>query len=466
MHRLSTLVVPFALLLAACAPTSDTGDTEGAGGDGGSAGDGGSGASESTNSGAGGSAQGGSAQGGSAQGGSTGTAGSTGSGGASAGEKRIIGYFAAWSVYGRDYHVNEIPADKLTHINYAFANISGEGECVLGDAYADTDKFYDGDSWDDGAKRGSFHQLELLKAAHPKLRTLISVGGWTWSGKFSDVALTAASRAKFVSSCVTFMKQWGFDGIDIDWEYPVSGGLPENKYRPEDKQNYTLLLQDFRAALDAQAAADGATYDLTIAAPAGPGIYANLELEKVGATVSWINLMTYDFHGGWDTATNFNAALHATSADPSADPAIKAQFNVASAVDGYLAAGVPADKIVLGVPFYGRGYAGVADKDHGLYQPFAGLPAGTWEAGMFDYHDIKNNYLSKMTRYWHDEAQVPWLYSPQTGVMISYDDPESLQKKLDIVSQKALGGAMAWELSGDTADSELLSVLHGALGQN
>lgn len=465
MLRLCTLLVPALALCAACAPASDSDGPEGAGGESGSAADGGSGSG--ANGGTGGSAQGGSAQGGSAQGGSAqGGNAQGGSGGGVPGANRIVGYFAAWSVYGRDYHVNEIPAEKLTHLNYAFANISAEGECTLGDPYADIDKFYEGDSWDPGAKRGSFHQLELLKAAHPSLRTLISIGGWTWSGKFSDVALTSASRQKFVSSCVTFMKTWGFDGIDIDWEYPVSGGLPENTYRPEDKQNYTLLLQDFRAALDAQGATDGKSYDLTIAAPAGPSIMTNLELSKVGSTVSFINLMTYDFHGGWDSATNFNAALSATSADPSEDPLVKTKFNVQSAVEGYLSAGVPADKVVLGMPFYGRGYAGVPDKEHGLYQPFSGLPLGTWEAGMFDYHDLKAKYIPAMQRYFHDEALVPWLFSPETGVMITYDDPESLQKKLDLVAQKGLGGAMFWELSGDTEDSELLSVLHAALGKN
>jgi chitinase len=269
-----------------------------------------------------------------------------------------------------------------------------------------------------------------------------------------------------VTSCVSFMKQWGFDGIDIDWEYPVGGGLPENKTRPEDKHNYTLLLQALRGALDSEEAASGKKYDLSIAAPAGPGIMANIELDKAASALSWINLMAYDFHGGWDQATNFNAALHASSKDPSVDPEIKAKFNVAAAVDGYLAAGVPADKLVLGTPAYGRGFAGVPDKDHGLFQSFAGMPQGTYEAGMFDYHDIKANYLPKMTRYWSDEAQVPWLYSPETGVMISYDDPESIQKKADLVVQKQLGGAMMWELSGDSETHELVTVLHDSLGKN
>ena len=471
LSLLSSLAL-FVLGAAACSPPSDS-EQDPSGGDGGSglAGEGGAGAGTAAGgagSGAG-TAQGGSGAGTSQGGSGAGTAqggngGSTGTGGGAPGEKRLVGYFTAWSVYGRDYHVPEIPAGKLTHINYAFANISDSGECVMGDPYADADKFYPGDSWDPGAKRGSFHQLELLKAAHPKLRTLISVGGWSWSGKFSDVALTPESRSKLVTSCVTFMKEHGFDGIDVDWEYPVGGGLPTNTYRPEDEQNYTLLLQAFRDALDVEQAASQKTYDLTIAAPAGPGIYANIELQKVGQILSWINLMAYDFHGGWDEATNFNAALFPASGDPSADPAVKTKFNVGAAVDGYLASGVPANKLVLGVPFYGRGYAGVTNEEDGLFQPFSGLPMGTWEAGVFDYHDLVAKYVPTMTRHWHEQSQVPWLFDPATGIMISYDDPESLQKKAELVLQKNLGGAMLWELSGDTTEATLLSALHTSLG--
>lgn len=386
-----------------------------------------------------------------------------GTSGGAGGASRVIGYFAAWSVYGRDYHVNEIPADKLTHINYGFANISDEGRCTLGDPYADTDKFYEGDSWDTGAKRGSFHQLELLKAANPGLKTLISVGGWTWSGRFSDVALTAESRSKFADSCVAFMKEHGFDGIDIDWEYPVSGGLPENTTRPEDKQNYTLLLQELRSKLDGAGSTDGQSYLLTIAAPAGPNVFANLELEAVGKTVDWINLMTYDFHGGWEPITNFNAPLYASAADPTADPMIQKHFNTHSAVTGYIDGGVPADKIVLGVPFYGRGYKGVPAGNNGLYQSHSGLPEGTWEAGMFDYHDIKANYLPTFKRFWNEEAMVPWLYDEAQGIMISYDDPESIAKKGSYARENGLGGVMFWELSGDDAESSLLNAVNESL---
>jgi chitinase len=373
--------------------------------------------------------------------------------------KRVIGYYTAWSTYGRDYQVSEIPADKLTHINYAFANISSEGTIALGDPYADVDKFLPGDSWDNGALRGNFHQLQKLKEANPNLSTLISVGGWTWSSRFSDVALTDASREKFVASCVEFVQKYGFDGVDIDWEYPVSGGLDGTKHRPEDKQNYTLLMQEFRRQFDALEATTGKHYLLSIAAPAGPANYSNMELAALAQSVDWINLMTYDFHGGWDAATNFNSPLYASAADPTADPTVRTQFNTDSAVDGYLAAGVPADKIVIGVPFYGRGWSGVADVNHGLFQSAAGLPQGTWEAGVFDYHDLKDHYLGTYDRYWSDEAQVPWLYNPQTKTMISYDDPQSLGVKARYVRDRNLGGVMFWDLSGDDAQHSLVNAL-------
>jgi chitinase len=385
-------------------------------------------------------------------------------GGALPADRRIVGYFTAWSVYGRNFHVADIPADRLTHVNYAFANVSAQGECSLGDPYADIDKFYAGDSWEAGALRGSFNQLARLKQAHPHLRTLISVGGWTWSGRFSDVALDPAARTRFAASCAAFIDRYGFDGVDIDWEYPVGGGLAGNTSRPEDKHNYTLLLQELRAQLDALAARTGRAYLLTIAAPAGPGIMANLEIAALGAVLDWINVMSYDFHGSWSPLTNFNAPLYPSAADPSSDPDIRQRFNADAAIRGYLAAGAPRGKLVLGVPFYGRGWAGVPDVGHGLYQAHTGVPTGTWEAGVFDYADLARNYVPTYQRYVHPEAGVPWLYSPQAGVMISYDDPESLGRKVDYVVANGLGGAMFWELSGDSDDWALLGAL-GALRQ-
>jgi chitinase len=142
---------------------------------------------------------------------------------------------------------------------------------------------------------------------------------------------------------------------------------------------------------------------------------------------------------------------------------IKSGFNVSSAVAAYLSAGVPAAKLVLGVPFYGHGWSGVPATNDGLYQKATGIPTGTWEAGKFDYKDLAANYLTKYTRRWHDEAQVPWLYNPQTGIMITYDDPQSLGVKVDLVKSRGLGGVMFWELSGDDAKNTLLDAINARL---
>ena len=365
-----------------------------------------------------------------------------GGGGGELGERRIIGYFPSWAVYARDYHVHEIPAEHLTHINYAFLNISAEGDCILGDSYADIDKFYEGDTWDAGALRGSFHQLQLLKAQHPHLQTLLSIGGWTWSTHFSDVALTAESRARFARSCADLMEQYGFDGLDVDWEYPGGGGLAPG--RPEDTVNFTLLLAEMRAELDRRG-----EYLLTIAAPAGAARIADIEVDQIHQHLDFINVMTYDFHGTWENVTGFNAGLR----------------DVEAALDLWLDGGTPPDKLVAGVPFYGRGWQGVGAGGDGYGQPATGAAMGTWEAGVFDWHDLEANYLPTMTRHWDAEQQVPWLYDPGTGVMISYDDPESIAAKVALVRDRGLGGVMFWELAGDDAEGELLRTVHEGLSQ-
>jgi len=367
----------------------------------------------------------------------------------------VVAYFTAWSVYGRDFHVTDIPAELVTHINYAFVNISPEGECVLGDPYADIDRFYEGDSWETGSLRGSFHQLQLLKERHPHLRTLISIGGWSWSGRFSDVALTQASRQRFATSCVALMERYGFDGIDVDWEFPVSGGLASNVTRPEDRANYTLLLEEMRGQLDTL---EGERL-LTIAAPAGPAIIENLEAAELAHTLDWINVMTYDFHGGWSPMTNFNAPLFRSADDPTEDTSVREGFNVDAAVQAYLGAGVPPEELVLGVAFYGRGWSGVRASADGLFQPHTGVPMGTWEAGIFDYGDLVASYIPAMTRYEHADAQVPWLYDPDTQVMISYDDPASIGVKTRYARDLGLGGVMFWELNGDDASWSLLHAI-------
>ena len=219
---------------------------------------------------------------------------------------------------------------------------------MLGDPFADVEKVYPNaaSQVDDGERRnGNFGELRRLKRQYPHLKTLISVGGWTWSDKFSDVALTAESRQKFARSCVDFMRKYGFDGIDIDWEYPVGGGEEGNLNRPEDKQNFTLLLRALQEKIQKKEAADGRDYLLTIAAPAGAEQYNNLELDQIHQHVDWINVMTYDYHGSWESQTNLHAPLYSATGDPSPDAQ---NWNVDATISGYRNKGVPANKLVMG----------------------------------------------------------------------------------------------------------------------
>jgi len=383
------------------------------------------------------------------------------------GGQRIVAYYIEWGIYGRDYQPMDIPADKITHINYAFANIGDDGRIALGDPYAAIDRYYPGDTWDQ-PYRGTYNQVNnVLRAKYPHIKTLISVGGWTWSGRFSDVALTETSRSLFAESCVDFIRTYNFDGVDIDWEYPVCCGLGGNTYRPEDKENYTLLLQELRTQLDAAAAEDDREYLLTIAAPAGYDKIANLEPDGIAEACDWINVMTYDYHGAWDlTATNHHSKLHPNPDDPGNEE-IATRYNAAYAIDTFMEAGVPAGDLVLGVPFYGRAWGGVGPDQGGLFQPGGFVPPGTWDdwssgdTGVNDWFQIEQFIDSGLyTRYWDDASKVPWLYSATEhgGHFISYDDEESMQFKVEFIKERGLGGVMFWEITADRNET-LLDVL-------
>ncbi|MCM3340398.1 glycosyl hydrolase family 18 protein [Paenibacillus sp. MER TA 81-3] len=393
---------------------------------------------------------------------------------------KVVGYYPSWGAYGRNYQVSDMDVSKVTHVNYAFADICWNGihgnpeptgpnpqtwtcqdangtinvpngTIVLGDPWIDVQKNYPGDTWDEPI-RGNIKQLNKLKLTNPHLKTIISVGGWSWSNRFSDVAASAAARETFANSAVDFLRKYQFDGVDLDWEYPVGGGLKGNSARPEDKHNYTLLLQAIRDKLDAAGAVDGKTYLLTIASGASPTYANNTELGEIAKVVDWINIMTYDFNGGWQTISAHNSPLYYDPAAASTGVPAAAEFNIEAGVQGHINAGVPAGKIVLGTPFYGRGWGGCANTGNGQYQQCAGAPnVGTWEKGVFDYSDLESNYINRngYTRYWNDVAKVPYLYNSSNGIFITYDDVESFGHKTAFIKSKQLGGAMFWDYSSD-----------------
>jgi chitinase len=341
---------------------------------------------------------------------------------------RVIGYYPGWSV---DAHPPEsIAADKLTHLNYAFARIDlATGECMLGDAASDAP---------------TFAGLAKLKQQFPHLRILISIGGWDWSEGFSDAALTPNSRQRFAQSCIDlFLIQYGasFDGIDIDWEYPTGGGMSDHITRPEDTRNFTLLMEEFRRQTDALSSQNGRTYLLTAAIPS---IAPQFELRQLSNILDWINLMTYDFHGSWDSTTNFNAPLYSPDDNPSGP-----DDSVDRAVRWHLAQGVPPGKLCLGVPFYGRAWSGVPATDNGLYQPVTSVLEGNYDYDKLVVSQINQNGFR---RYWSEEAQVPWLYNPTAGIFITYDDPQSIALKAAYARQQGLGGVMIWEINADNGE--------------
>lgn len=408
--------------------------------------------------------------------------------GGGGGSKRVIGYFTQWGIYGRNYRVKNIDtsgsAARLTHINYAFGNVrnnrcevgvtqaSDPNTGVGGDAFADYTKAFGAgesvsggaDTWDQPL-RGNWNQLKQLKAKHPNVKVLISLGGWTWSRGFSSAA-QPANRQAFVASCIDAYIKGNlpvtdgaggvgaaagvFDGIDIDWEYPVACGLSCGT--PADNANYTALLAEFRRQLDA--VRPGLL--LTVAVGAG--------IDKVRVTdpaayhpyLDFINVMTYDFHGAWDPQTNHHSALFDSPADPSTGD--QKLYNSNDAMEAFLSRGVPASKLNLGIGYYGRGWTGVASGNNGLYKSASGAAPGTYEAGIEDWKVLKN---LAWPGYTDSVAKATWISNGTT--FWSFDTPAMVTEKMGYVKTQGLGGAFFWEFSGDDAQGTLTKAIRDGL---
>ena len=323
-----------------------------------------------------------------------------------------------------------IGAEKLTHIFYAFANVTPEGDVVL--------------EYDEDPER--LRTLVALKAKNPDLKVLLSVGGWGWSENFSDAALTEASRARFAETAVALVRAHQLDGLDIDWEYPGQRG-EDNVFRDEDRETFTLLLAATRAQLDAL----GDGYELAIAAGAGPRYLDHTNMAEAHLSLDFVNLMTYDFFGGGSGRTGHHAALHTSEATPDA-------MSTSRAVDLLLAAGVPAEKIVVGAAFYGKGWSGVAPASDGLGQPYTG------EFFTRGYGDLVRDYGASegFVRIWDEAAAAPFLWNASSQTFISYEDPESVGRKAAYVRERGLGGLMYWQHSHDPPE-RLLDAARAAL---
>jgi chitinase len=324
----------------------------------------------------------------------------------------------------------QIDARALTRINYAFANIAN-GRMVTGFA----------------ADPQNFAFLQSLKQQNPDLSVLVSVGGWLWSTNFSDVALTAQSRAVFIRSVMDFLAQYQLDGLDIDWEYPGMRGAG-HKFRSVDKQNFTLLLKELRARFTAETAKTHRRLYLTFAAGASDEFLANTEMEKAQQYVDTVNLMAYDYYeASSDQMTGNHAPLFTNPGDPkkiSADDSVKA----------FEKAGVPADKIILGMPFYGRMWGQVPATNHGLFQPGKQVPNAYAPYSVIVSSMLDHGYA----RFWDEKASVPYLYNAEKQVFVSYEDPQSIAAKCEYVVAHHLGGVMFWEYSNDPSGALLHAI--------
>lgn len=341
------------------------------------------------------------------------------------------GYYTGWSAYG-GFTPDKIRASMLNVVHYAFADVGPDLKIAVDDPTVDY---------------GNFTKLSALKKSYPNLKTLISIGGWDGSARFSDMALTDATRKAFAQSCVGFIRQYGFDGVDIDWEYPVGGGAAG---RPEDKTNFTLLMQTLRSTLNAQAAADGKYYYLTFAGGASNGYIGNVQLPQLAGCVDYAVDMTYDLHGPWDAYADLDAPLY-TPAEPS--PQYK--VSVDSSLRAWENGGFPSGKLVMGVPFYGYIYSGVSAANDGLYSRFTSAKAIGFDA-------IVSRYLSNglFAEFFNTTAQVPTLFGGTT--FISYDNASSIALKAQYSVSHGLRGVSAWELSYDR-NGTLLSPVHSSL---
>ncbi|MGI4853770.1 MAG: glycoside hydrolase family 18 protein [Janthinobacterium lividum] len=374
---------------------------------------------------------------------------------------QIVGYFPQWGVYERRY----VPVDlirsgamqTLTQIDYAQGNIK-DNACIVADPTADLNITFKAEDSIDGIAdtpsspfRGNFHQLQLLRKRYPKLRILISLEG---KRELFEQAARPENRVAFVHSCVARFLQGHiapgveakvFDGIDVDWEYPDAAHAAD----------FYGLMEEFRRQMDApdkpeqrRVSAANARYTLSIASGASHKAIDPIDWVRVAKSVDQIGVMTYDFQGPWSHDTGFVAPLR--SNDPQAE-------TVASVIDAYLAVGVPARQLLLGLPFYAYQWHKVAPGAHnGLYSK--GDPV----------HDNLNQATatallnsSPDAKLYRDPAsKAPWIYDGDN--FLTFEDTASLDAKRTFGAQRHLGGMMIWELSGDTTDSQLLRALRTA----
>ena len=334
-------------------------------------------------------------------------------------DKLILGYVTDRALEG----VTQEDANRLTHINLAFGKVNGN---LL-----------------DMSHLPHIGEVARIRALNPKLKFVLSVGGWG-AGGFSIMSRTAAGREAFAASCLRAVEAYGLDGIDIDWEYPCDGSA-EIDCDPSDRENFTHLLQALRDAL-------GAERIVSIAAGAGHYFIEGTQMDNVAAICDYIQIMTYDIRSGFQREAGHHTGLFTSPGD-------RLNGSVQASVEDFHAAGVPREKIVIGAAFYSRRWDGLPNVNNGLFQ--MAQTVGQYGPG---YTTLENEFINRngFTRYWDDDAKAPYLFNGSS--LISYDDPESIRLKCEYLVREDLLGIMYWDHGSDPS-RKLLGAMWHALAE-
>jgi len=381
-----------------------------------------------------------------------------------------VTYYMSWaaSPTARNFQPENIDVKQTTHILYAFADVcwkkfgSGPKACEDASVPAQNRYVYDGeliigDSELDPVNLGKLAKIRDEK--NPDLKLIISVGGWSWSNNWTNVAATEEARRTFANSAVEFIRTYHLDGVDIDWEYPVEGGEDDNAHSPDDPKNFPLLMKTVREALDAAGATDGKYYLLTIASGQGDNFVRNADLGTSSRYLDFINIMSYDYSGSWEQLAHHNSPLYYDPAHPRA-ASTAPRNNVLGGLQGHLNGGVPTYKLMVGVPYYGKAWSECPA--NGEYQTCGGILPGSWENGILDYTDIETKFIGQngYVRHWNDESKVPYLYSPDTKAFITYNDKTTMMYTTSLVKSLDIAGVMSWDISGDRNKTLSTQLVH------
>ena len=368
-------------------------------------------------------------------------------------KKKVMAYLPTWK--GKEWTAEDIQGEKLTHLLISFARINNQFEISDYDQRIKVPELEqslpDIVSTEMITDR-SWQEIKEVQEKYPHIKMIVAVGGWGAEG-FSDMAATPETREIFVDSVVEYIEKHNLDGIDLDWEFPVNGGWGLIKNRPEDKENFTALIKLLREKL-------GEEKEISFCANVGGWYLDAVEIKKLAPLVDTINIMAYDFHGRWSKNTAHFTNLYPNPNDPVASWGLSG----AQAVQRFIDAGVPAEKLVLGAASYGKAFYKTkpGPNGDGLFQKFNKDKKPVWRSSNIPYSKLEEYYINKngFKRYWDDKAKAPYLYDGET--FISYDDPESIKYKAQYVKEKDLAGIMYWEYTHDL-DGDLLGSMYNVL---